>query len=397
MSVRVPSRWPQTNQVAELYAIALVAARAPPFAPLHILSDSKYVVEGITRWVYKWEAQGWIGVANKDLFKDALAWLRARSARTTLKWVKGHAGTAGNEAADALAREGAEKPATVSPLPPAPQQFLLRGAKLTCMTQKLAYKGIGEWSVYEGRETSRRITEQVVAMILHQTKISVPVGRLWRSLKSKDVPRKMRDFLWKALHGAQKVGAFWRHISGYEIRAQCIVCGAEESMEHILVECEADASKEIRRLLMNIIRKRTKQDIQLTFGLMVGVTAMSLSEVMKKNTAYLDRFMRICVMESTYLIWKIRCERVIERGDDSESWHSPHEARSRWYAAINRRLTMDKAMTSRKLGMKATKKHIVLETWRGVLSGGANDVDDWLGMPGVLVGTLDRIYPSSYG
>ncbi|KAI0712113.1 hypothetical protein C8Q76DRAFT_566434, partial [Earliella scabrosa] len=39
MSVRVPNCWPQTNQVAELYAITTIAAKAPPFAPMHIMSD----------------------------------------------------------------------------------------------------------------------------------------------------------------------------------------------------------------------------------------------------------------------------------------------------------------------------------------------------------------------
>ncbi|KAI0712114.1 ribonuclease H-like domain-containing protein, partial [Earliella scabrosa] len=206
---------------------------------MHIMSDSKYAVEGITRWISKWEAQGWIGVANKELFQSAIAWLRARSAKTTLKWVKGHAGIAGNEAADELARVGAEKQQINCQLPAPPRQYLLRGARLASITQKLAYSGIREWTKYEERETTRRVTEQVIAMIAHQTKVEVTKERLWMSLKSKDIPRKQRDFLWKALHGAQKVGAFWRHIEGYEQRTQCIACGAEESMEHILTECEA--------------------------------------------------------------------------------------------------------------------------------------------------------------
>ncbi|RDX55640.1 hypothetical protein OH76DRAFT_1339039, partial [Lentinus brumalis] len=38
-SVRVPPNLPQTNQVAEVYAVSAIAAKAPPFAPLIILSD----------------------------------------------------------------------------------------------------------------------------------------------------------------------------------------------------------------------------------------------------------------------------------------------------------------------------------------------------------------------
>ena len=122
-----------------------------------------------------------------------------------------------------------------------------------------------------------------------------------------------------------------------------------------------------------------------------------MSEVMEKRTTYIDRFVKICVLESAYLIWKIRCERVIERGDNNEAWHTKQEARSRWYAALNRRLKMDKALTSRKLGMKAIERRVVLETWRGVLSGNANEEEDWLGIPGVLVGKLDRNIPPNNG
>ncbi|KAI0712115.1 hypothetical protein C8Q76DRAFT_676446 [Earliella scabrosa] len=107
--------------------------------------------------------------------------------------------------------------------------------------------------------------------------------------------------------------------------------------------------------------------------------------------------MRICVLESVYLIWKIRCERVIERGGDNSTWHNRQEVRNRWYAALNKRLVMDRAMTSKKLGPKAMDRGTVLETWRGILTENANRADDWLGMSGVLVGKLDRDNPPDNG
>ena len=74
------------------------------------MSDSKYVIEGLTKHTKKWEDRGWIDVQHCDLFRSITAWLRWRSSKIKFKWVKGHNGNRGNKEADWLAGEGAEKP-----------------------------------------------------------------------------------------------------------------------------------------------------------------------------------------------------------------------------------------------------------------------------------------------
>ncbi|KAF7799521.1 hypothetical protein EIP86_010758, partial [Pleurotus ostreatoroseus] len=59
-AIRVPPTLPQTNQVGELVAVLTAARNSPPFAPLHIVSDSQYVIDGLTRRLPIWEAHGWI-------------------------------------------------------------------------------------------------------------------------------------------------------------------------------------------------------------------------------------------------------------------------------------------------------------------------------------------------
>ena len=92
----------------------------------------------------KWEDRGWIGIKNTPFFQRAAYLLRRRKAPTTFKWVKCHEGVEGNEQSDRLAKEGAAKlipdPLDLS----VPDNFNTQGAKLTTLTQEIAYNGILE-------------------------------------------------------------------------------------------------------------------------------------------------------------------------------------------------------------------------------------------------------------
>ena len=98
-----------TNNRMELTAVimALRALTQPCAVAVH--TDSKYVIDGITGWVFGWQRNGWINaakkpVANADLWRDLLDAVRPH--KIAWNWVKGHAGHAQNERADELAREG---------------------------------------------------------------------------------------------------------------------------------------------------------------------------------------------------------------------------------------------------------------------------------------------------
>ncbi len=98
-----------TNNRMELTAViqALEALKRPVRVRLH--TDSTYVMQGITKWIFGWKKNGWktaakAPVKNEDLWRA----LDAAVARHDIewKWVKGHAGHEGNERADALANKG---------------------------------------------------------------------------------------------------------------------------------------------------------------------------------------------------------------------------------------------------------------------------------------------------
>ena len=81
-----------------------------------LVTDSKYVMHGITEWLANWKRNGWKTAAKKPV-KNSDLWQRLESEvarhRVHWRWVKGHSGNADNELADRLANEAidAEEPA----------------------------------------------------------------------------------------------------------------------------------------------------------------------------------------------------------------------------------------------------------------------------------------------
>ena len=96
-----------TNNRMELMAVirALEALKQPSAAFVH--TDSRYVMDGATKWMKNWKKNGW-RTADKKPVKNEELWraLEDASARHAVswRWVEGHSGHAENERADALAR-----------------------------------------------------------------------------------------------------------------------------------------------------------------------------------------------------------------------------------------------------------------------------------------------------
>jgi hypothetical protein len=92
------------------------------------------------------------------------------------------------------------------------------------------------------------------------------------------------------------------------------------------------------------------------------------------------RLLQIIISEAAYLIWVLRCERVIQ-----ERTHSESEIKTRWTRAINKRLTDDKITATKIKRDKAT--HLkVRSTWEDVLKRQGELPNDWIFNREVLVG-----------
>ena len=105
--------WPQgTNNLGELTAILrLLQATAETGEELHILADSQYAINVVSKWRLGWKKRGWTKadkkpIKNLELIQEIDRAMEGR--RVTFEWVKGHAGHRMNERADDLARACAE-------------------------------------------------------------------------------------------------------------------------------------------------------------------------------------------------------------------------------------------------------------------------------------------------
>jgi ribonuclease HI len=101
---------PTTNNRMELMAAieALNALKRP--CAVKLSTDSRYVMDGLTKWIHGWQRNGW-KTADKKPVKNADLWQRLLDAAKPHKvdwvWVKGHAGHPDNERADRLASDAA--------------------------------------------------------------------------------------------------------------------------------------------------------------------------------------------------------------------------------------------------------------------------------------------------
>jgi ribonuclease HI len=99
-----------TNNRMELRAVLDALHGVPAGETVEVVSDSRYVVDALSKWIHGWRRKGWRTasggpVLNRDLIEEVDA--RARELAVRFSWVRGHDGHAVNEVVDALAQSAA--------------------------------------------------------------------------------------------------------------------------------------------------------------------------------------------------------------------------------------------------------------------------------------------------
>ena len=101
-----------TNNRMEMQAVIEALGALTAGCEIILYTDSKYVMDGINKWLPNWKSRNWI-TANKKPVKNRDLWELLDKAVTEHKiewnWVKGHTGNIGNEQADALANQGIDE------------------------------------------------------------------------------------------------------------------------------------------------------------------------------------------------------------------------------------------------------------------------------------------------
>ena len=101
-----------TNNRMELTAAIRALQALTETCRVLLITDSNYLRQGITEWLPQWKKRGW-RTADKKPVKNADLWHELESAamphQIEWRWVRGHSGDPGNEAADRLANEAIDE------------------------------------------------------------------------------------------------------------------------------------------------------------------------------------------------------------------------------------------------------------------------------------------------
>lgn len=96
-----------TNNRMELLAAIKALEALKQRCTVHLYTDSTYVKDGITQWIFSWKKNGWKTAAKKPV-KNADLWqlldVQTRRHDVNWHWVRGHDGDIRNERVDVLAR-----------------------------------------------------------------------------------------------------------------------------------------------------------------------------------------------------------------------------------------------------------------------------------------------------
>tara|TARA_S200000501_G_scaffold307020_3_gene296045 strand:+ start:24227 stop:24661 length:435 start_codon:yes stop_codon:yes gene_type:complete len=101
-----------TNNRMELIAAIKALEFLNESYEITLYTDSNYVKDGITKWIFNWKKNNW-KTSSKKTVKNSDLWIQLDAIQEKRKvnwnWVKGHSGNIGNERADELARMGIEE------------------------------------------------------------------------------------------------------------------------------------------------------------------------------------------------------------------------------------------------------------------------------------------------
>ena len=104
-----------TNNRMEMTAVLMALGALIEPCEIIVHTDSRYVIDGMTKWIHGWKRNGWIN-ASKQPVRNADSWpdLIEAAQRHTIgwHWVKGHNGHPANARVDKLARDAALAAAT---------------------------------------------------------------------------------------------------------------------------------------------------------------------------------------------------------------------------------------------------------------------------------------------
>ena len=241
---------PLSNNVAEVAAV-IMALMSWPSGPLHIHTDSSFVLHLVRGGLLALERDGWPGfpwvsISSAPapsrlvhLFQFFLFLLRSHAGPLRFSWVKAHAGNAMNDVVDALAKDGlASGPVFRLDDLHVPPGWVDYAPVLNCQSLAFISQSLVSYSsptpLLSNRMASFRDKWTVFFYRSFDTKVDLGTHfrRLWRL----NCPPGLKDLVWRSVTGALPIGSSWY---GRDIGLQFCPCGDPAPLDlfHIFRGC----------------------------------------------------------------------------------------------------------------------------------------------------------------
>ncbi|KIK62321.1 hypothetical protein GYMLUDRAFT_110534, partial [Collybiopsis luxurians FD-317 M1] len=237
----------------------------------------------------------------------------------------------------------------------------VNGVCLTSLTQSLAYTEI----MAHRNPTPRKATDAMVDL----TKLAVAkynirpptTYAIWKAIRKRDIHRRVRNFLYIILHDRLKVGKFWKHIPTCEGRQNCQYCGEVDNIDHILLNCKCPHRALIWDLAQSLWPAEYGPWPEISLGSIIGCSLIKFHDQKQNPLPQAQRLFTILVTECAHLIWKIRCEIVIDQnGEDPAA----QEVYNRFRSLLNSCLQKDIQLTNvHRWGNYAVSESTVRQAW----------------------------------
>ncbi|EJD45706.1 hypothetical protein AURDEDRAFT_23913, partial [Auricularia subglabra TFB-10046 SS5] len=214
----------------------------------------------------------------------------------------------------------------------------------------------------------RRATSANIARIKAEIKLrcdyTPTTEQIWRGIRSPAFSRQTRNFLWKAVHGAHKIGSYFAKMpEPWKSMAKCPTCEVEESLEHILLECPDSRQEVVWELVKELFRQR-RITAGVSYGSILGCANVHLEGFGSNRDSPAERAYRMTVAESSFFIWKLRCEKRIEHQDEPDWQLTNREVSERWLKMIRTRMKQDSELAkSKKYPTRSGQRWLTWATW----------------------------------
>ncbi|KAI0738369.1 hypothetical protein C8Q80DRAFT_1113816 [Daedaleopsis nitida] len=154
-------------------------------------------------------------------------------------------------------------------------------------------------------------------------------------------------------------------------------------MEHILFDCAAAGRGTVWELLEETWALTKKKWADPGWGNILGAGCVAFTTSAGKRDTTSEALWMTLASESLYLIWKLRCEQVIQ--NDGEEF-TIRAVKNRWYSTVDQRLDLDRRIAALAQKRRAQRCRKVELTWEPILANPDDRPPSIAGDTGVLVG-----------